>query len=93
SDGHTYEPGKYFSSFIGFFPADNPEICIYVAMSAPKDGHYGGDVAAPLFHEIAERCANYLNIRPDRGSTNGLPSVPQNFGAEQPFKTAEARLP
>ncbi len=34
-DGHKYLD-KYYASFIGFFPADNPEICIYVAMDAPK---------------------------------------------------------
>ena len=33
---------KFFSSFVGFFPADNPELCISVVMDEPKDGHYGG---------------------------------------------------
>jgi len=56
---------KFFSSFIGFFPADDPEICISVVMDEPKDGHYGGDVCAPVFHAIAEQAANYLNIKPD----------------------------
>jgi cell division protein FtsI/penicillin-binding protein 2 len=56
---------KFFSSFLGFFPADNPEICISVVMDEPKDGHYGGDVAAPIFHAIAEQAANYLNLKPD----------------------------
>jgi cell division protein FtsI/penicillin-binding protein 2 len=56
---------KFFASFIGFFPADNPELCISVVMDEPKDGHYGGDVAAPVFHAIAERAANYLNLKPD----------------------------
>jgi cell division protein FtsI (penicillin-binding protein 3) len=56
---------KFFSSFIGFFPADNPEVCISVVMDEPKDGHYGGDVAAPVFHAIAERAASYLNLKPD----------------------------
>ncbi|HWD19302.1 MAG TPA: penicillin-binding protein 2 [Verrucomicrobiae bacterium] len=56
---------KFFSSFIGFFPADNPEICISVVMDDPKDGHYGGKVSAPVFHAIAERAANYLNLKPD----------------------------
>jgi cell division protein FtsI/penicillin-binding protein 2 len=62
---HGHYVQKFFSSFIGFFPADNPEICISVVMDEPKDGHYGGDVAAPVFHAIAERAANYLNIKPD----------------------------
>lgn len=62
-NGHYVQ--KFFSSFIGFFPADNPEICISVVMDDPKDGHYGGQVSAPVFHAIAERAANYLNIKPD----------------------------
>ncbi|HEY3855265.1 MAG TPA: penicillin-binding protein 2 [Verrucomicrobiae bacterium] len=56
---------KFYSSFIGFFPADDPELCIMVLMDEPKDGHYGGLVAAPVFHAIAERSANYLNLKPD----------------------------
>jgi cell division protein FtsI/penicillin-binding protein 2 len=60
-----YVPGKYVSSFIGFFPADNPELCISIVMDEPKQGYYGGQTAAPLFREVAERAANYLNIRPD----------------------------
>jgi cell division protein FtsI/penicillin-binding protein 2 len=56
---------KFFSSFIGFFPADDPELCISVVMDDPKDTHYGGLVSAPVFHAIAERAANYLNLKPD----------------------------
>jgi cell division protein FtsI/penicillin-binding protein 2 len=65
SDGTQYLD-KFYSSFTGFFPADNPEICIYVAMDDPKGTHYGGQVAAPIFKEIAEKAATYLNIHPDR---------------------------
>jgi cell division protein FtsI/penicillin-binding protein 2 len=60
-----YLPGKYISSFMGFFPADNPELCISIVMDEPKKGYYGGQIAAPVFKQIAERAANYLNIRPD----------------------------
>jgi len=56
---------KYVASFIGFFPADNPELCISVVLDEPKEGYYGGQVAGPVFKEIAERAANYLNIKPD----------------------------
>lgn len=62
--GH-YVPGKYFASFIGFFPADNPELCISVVLDEPKNGHYGGQTAAPFFRNIAESAAHYLNIKPD----------------------------
>jgi len=61
-----YLPGKYSASFIGFFPADNPQLCISVVMDQPKEGYYGGQVCAPVFREIAERCASYLNIPPDK---------------------------
>jgi len=61
----TYVHGKYISSFIGFFPADNPELCISVVLDEPKEGYYGGLVAAPAFRQIAESAATYLNIRPD----------------------------
>ena len=72
-----YASDKFFSSFIGFFPADNPELCISVVMDEPKGGHYGGQVAAPTFKQIAERTANYLNIRPDREDEkpSGKPSA------------------
>jgi hypothetical protein len=34
-------------------------------MDEPKEGYYGGQVCGPVFREIAERCASYLNIPPD----------------------------
>ena len=61
----TYASDKFISSFIGFFPADNPELCISIVMDEPKQGRYGGLTAAPVFKQVAERAANYLNIRPD----------------------------
>ena len=62
-----YSHEKYFVSFIGFFPADNPELCISVSVDEPvkKTGYYGGQVAAPVFKRIAERSATFLNIKPD----------------------------
>ena len=62
----SYAPGKYVSSFIGFFPADKPELCISIVMDEPKEGYYGGQVCGPVFKEIAERCASYLNVPSDK---------------------------
>jgi cell division protein FtsI/penicillin-binding protein 2 len=62
----AYVHGKYVSSFIGFFPADNPQLCISIVMDEPKEGYYGGQVCGPVFREVAERCASYLNIPPDQ---------------------------
>ena len=65
---------KFFSSFVGFFPADNPELCISVTLDEPKQqGHYGGKVAGPVFKQIAEAAANYLNIRPEDGEPSAHP--------------------
>jgi len=63
-----YEDGKYIASFIGFFPADNPEVCISIVMDEPdaKKAYYGGVVAAPIFHEVATMVASYLHIPADK---------------------------
>ena len=64
-DQGSYSTTKFFASFVGFFPADNPELCISIVLDEPKQGHYGGQTAAPFFKNIAERAANYLNLKPD----------------------------
>src|SRR5262249_9676806 len=80
-----YLPHKYVSAFIGFFPADDPAVCISVLLEEPEinKGYYGGQTAAPYFKAIAEQVANYLKIKPDKddplvgtmaGTTNGLPA-------------------
>ncbi len=51
------EPGRYISSFAGYFPADNPKYSCIVVIHKPKKsiGYYGNIVAAPVFKEIAQR--------------------------------------
>ena len=65
-----YADDRFVVTFIGFFPADNPEICISIVMDSPKEGGhaFGGALCGPVFHDIAERCASYLNIPPDRNA-------------------------
>ncbi len=82
---------KYFSSFVGFFPADDPELCISVSLDEPKQGYYGGQIAAPIFKQIAERAANYLNIHPDRPDTTPMVENALSPGETRPDKTAAAR--
>jgi cell division protein FtsI/penicillin-binding protein 2 len=67
-----YVPGKYFSSFVGFFPADQPEVCLSVVFDEPQNGFYGGEIACPVFKAMAERIAAYLGIKPDIGSMDVL---------------------
>ena len=57
---------KYVASFIGFAPADNPEIVIAVVMDEPQGSQrYGGQVSAPVFREIAEQILPELDVVPD----------------------------
>lgn len=83
AEGGVYVSGKFVSSFIGFFPADNPELCISVVMDEPKEGHFGGKVCAPVFHDIAERCASYYNIPPDPALMTNLPPLVAGVGAQK----------
>lgn len=89
----TYVSGKYISSFAGFFPAEDPELCISIILDEPKQqGYYGGLTAAPVFKQVAEKSANYLNIRPDLKDSE--PSVPEPIAQSadgQPVRTVQAR--
>jgi cell division protein FtsI (penicillin-binding protein 3) len=58
----TYAEGRYIASFIGFAPAEAPELAILVVINEPMNGHYGGIVAAPAFKRIAQEVLNYLNV-------------------------------
>jgi cell division protein FtsI/penicillin-binding protein 2 len=61
---------KYYSSFIGYFPAADPEISILVSLDDPSDGaYYGGSVAGPVFRAVAEKVAQYLGIEPQTPQT------------------------
>lgn len=58
-----YAPGRYYSSFVGFAPADAPRIAVYVGIDEPGGGmYYGGQVAAPAFREIVEGTLHYLKV-------------------------------
>jgi cell division protein FtsI (penicillin-binding protein 3) len=63
-DSGTYAKGKYLSSFLGFAPADQPELAILVIVDEPRKKDYGGIVAAPAFRQIALDTLSYLNIPP-----------------------------
>lgn len=84
---------KFFSSFIGFFPADDPQLCVSVTLDEPKQGHYGGAVAGPIFKQIALAAANYLNIRPDDAEPAASPDKLASPVAAPPTKTAILHAP
>lgn len=57
-----YSTTDYTASFVGFFPAENPEVTILVGFDTPKPSHQGGTVAAPVFAKLGMFIADYLNI-------------------------------
>ena len=69
--------GKLVTSIIGYFPATNPQIEIYVVIDSPSEGEiWGSTVAAPVFREVALQTARILNITPDK-----VPSQPKTVKA------------
>ena len=56
--------GKYVSSFVGFFPADEPKYLTLVTVDQPQGAYYGSVVAAPCAKEIFEGIISLKNIQP-----------------------------
>lgn len=52
---------KYISSFLGFAPADNPQVLVLVVINNPQGIYYGGTIAAPVAKEIFENILPYLD--------------------------------
>jgi cell division protein FtsI/penicillin-binding protein 2 len=49
-----YEPGAYTSTFVGYFPADDPQLVVLVKLDRPKGAYYGGLIAAPVTRETLQ---------------------------------------
>lgn len=65
-NGHI-AAGKYVSSFVGFFPANDPEYLALVIVDEPQGAYYGSVVAAPCAKEIFEGIIALKNIQPYEG--------------------------
>lgn len=60
-NGHIAQ-GKYVSSFVGFFPADNPQYLALIVIDEPVGQYYGSTVAAPYGKEIFEKIIQAKNL-------------------------------
>ncbi len=58
--GGQYSHDKFFASFIGFAPVEDPKIAAVVMFDEPHPNHYGGTVAAPVFQEMLVDALKYL---------------------------------
>lgn len=64
----TYKDGDYIVSFIGFAPADDPELLVYVAVDSPRNSvQFGGVIAAPIVGRIIEEIAPLAGITEREG--------------------------
>lgn len=65
--------GKYIASFIGFAPADNPEILALCIINHPQGVYYGGQIAAPVVKQLFENILPYLDNMDynNRSGSNG----------------------
>ena len=59
--------GAMYTSTIGYLPASDPQVLIYVVVDSAKKGPvWGNTVAGPVFHEVAEQVARILDLKPDK---------------------------
>jgi stage V sporulation protein D (sporulation-specific penicillin-binding protein) len=61
--------GKYISSFLGFAPADNPQVIGIILIDEPVGIYYGGTIAAPVMSEIFSNILPYMGLDPDYTET------------------------
>src|SRR6185295_19812588 len=61
----TYSATKFVASFVGFAPVNNPAVVIIVVIDEPGGAYHGGDVAAPVFRQIAEQILPDMGVIPD----------------------------
>ncbi len=99
----TARSGKYEkvyqASFVGYFPADNPQYTCIVIINSPSNGvYYGGLVAGPVFKEIAEKVySSGLDFLPPINKENKLltqlPEIAITRGDEIARVTSKLKLP
>lgn len=77
--GGGYFPDKHIASFVGFAPADDPEVVLIVMVREPRGqyGYFGSQVAAPAWRAMMVDILRYLNVKPVNEPAPGivLPSL------------------
>jgi len=85
----AYSATKHVASFVGFAPVSNPQVVIIVVIDEPAGAYHGGDVAAPVFREVAENILPGLNVMPDIETKSAPQLIAQ--APEDPEKAAKLR--
>ncbi|MBN1282182.1 MAG: transpeptidase family protein [Proteobacteria bacterium] len=69
----VYAKGRYYSSFVGFAPVEDPRIAVFVGIDEPHGQYYGGQVAAPVFRRIVEKVLRYMKV--PAGKAGAVPMI------------------
>src|SRR5215203_3710953 len=85
----SYSATKFVGSFVGFAPVSNPQVVIIVVIDEPSGAYHGGDVAAPVFREVAEQILPNLGVMPDI-ETKSVPELVAKVD-EDPERAAKIR--
>lgn len=90
----NYSKEHYNTSFVGFFPADNPKVVGIILVNAPVNGKYGGTVAAPIFKNVAKRIFvkegnEFLNKTNEQNNQNANVQAVYASNTSGNVKTAE----
>jgi len=85
----AYSATKFVGSFVGFAPVSNPQVAIIVVIDEPAGAYHGGDVAAPVFREVAEQILPNLGVMPDI-ETSSVPELIAQAN-EDPERAAKRR--
>ena len=76
-----YQPGAYNATFVGFAPAEDPQLTAIVVIQRPTPVFYGGTISAPVFSQIMAYALRQLQIPPP---------APRNLGPDVPAIDASA---
>jgi cell division protein FtsI (penicillin-binding protein 3) len=85
----SYSATKFVGSFVGFAPVSDPQVVIIVVIDEPGGAYHGGDVAAPVFREVAEQILPILDVMPDI-DTKSVPELIAQVG-DNPESVAKLR--
>ena len=89
----AYSKTKYVASFVGFAPVENPAAVVIVVVDEPVGAYHGGDVAAPVFSEIANQILPYLDVMPDGTPEANAPAGQLASGATTALTPAPPTRP
>jgi membrane peptidoglycan carboxypeptidase len=98
--GGRYATGEYTASFVGFFPADEPQYVVLVKIDQPTGAYYGGQTAAPVTRAVLEAAIAARDAALDRRALASRESLealtqpgPHAENLAEAERVAEAQLP